>query len=36
MPATKHAPTRRFEFDVNALGAGLQGGEKVVLAHGKY
>jgi hypothetical protein len=29
-----HTTTRRLEFGVDALGAGLQGGEKVKLAHG--
>jgi hypothetical protein len=29
-----HATARRFEFGVDALCAGLQGGEKVKLAHG--
>ena len=29
-----HTTTHRFEFGVDALGAGLQGGEKVKLAHG--
>ena len=28
-----HATAHRFEFGVDALGAGLQGGEKVKLAH---
>lgn len=28
------ATARRFEFGVDALGAGLQGGEEVKLAHG--
>ena len=29
-----HATACRFEFGVDAFGAGLQGGEKVKLAHG--
>ena len=28
-----HTTARRLEFGVDALGAGLQGGEKVKLAH---
>ena len=31
--AARHASARRLEFGVDALGAGLQGGEKVKLAH---
>ena len=31
-----HATARRLEFGVDALGAGLQGGEEVELAHGVY
>lgn len=29
-----HTTTCRFEFGVDVLGAGLEGGEKVKLAHG--
>ena len=31
-----HAAARRFEFGVDAFGAGLEGGEEIELAHGYF